>query len=594
MTHDSNGLRERVLSSRSVFVLIGLLTFVLYLPAIKAGWVIDAAGWLAHVKDKNEHLLPYLNRSWSTIPGLYQFTQLVTLLFYKIWGANVYAWSLLYQAMHALNAWLFFIVAGQILADSGYNEERAWNTALTSAVLFTICPHISEVLIWKACYHYLQGFLMLFFSVYCFLAYQHSGKKKFAWLSAIVFGCSVFSLEVFYLTPFFLFALAFYYARLRTGPRSGMRHSLSLFLAPQFVMILCYMWLFRYIYPGAKPHVYNLLTQSFSGYVSKGPEYFFHLFFFGRYFPFPLRQKVYAFCETGPGLALFYGLVLTWIVILWRGIKKGNPFFKTALLWTVLASFCLALLFPLAFPRDPLLVFYDRYTYVAAPVLFLLATLCVSEIRGKYAVKGALLLTFACVNLYVTVKLNLLWKHSNFVVQRLLKELPDPGKRTVLLLNVPDNMSGVGMIGANPDGAYTSLRSTLLGIKTEAPVYDVFSYNLTGLHDACRVRVKNDSMLYVSFNQIGNWWTYDGLGAHSYTNSEYSALIRPRRNDYMLILKHPWSHYLILNEVDGNWIPVKYDTGIKDYHDGRNLDTHWYDEWKLRDGEISQPKAPRH
>ena len=65
-------------SDKKVAALLWLITFLLYIPAAKAGWVIDAAGWLCHVRDHSETFWPYLNRSWSTIPGLYQLTQLVT------------------------------------------------------------------------------------------------------------------------------------------------------------------------------------------------------------------------------------------------------------------------------------------------------------------------------------------------------------------------------------------------------------------------------------------------------------------------------------------------------------------------------------
>ena len=589
MAQSSGSTNHRTLSDRSVFLLIGCLTFLLYLPAIKAGWVIDAAGWLAHVKDKQETLIPYLNRTWSTVPGLYQFTQLITLAFYKIWGANVYAWSLLYELMHTLNAWLFFLVASRILTDTGYDARKARRVSLIAVLLFTISPHISEVLIWKACYHYLQGFLMILLCMYSFLAFQHTAKARYALLSGIVFLLSIFTLEFFYLTPLFLSALALYYSRLPAFKSVSLKKSLGYFVVPQLAILGLYLWLFHHLYPGAKPHVYNLVSQSFTDYFSKGPKYMFHILFLGRYYPFSFRQTIYHFCESAYGLAMFYGLVVWLFFRTWKRSLIGIPFYKVVLLFLLFACLSIALLFPLAFPSEPLLVFFDRYTYVALPFIYLLLTLWLLR-SPKKVLAGLVLILFAGANLYRTIQLNLLWKHSNFVVHRLITEIPDPGKRTVLLLNVPDNMNGAAMIGANADGAWKMLREVVLNEKFETPVYDVLSYNLTSLHDACRVFVKNDSTIYVAFNQIGNWWSYDGQGAHSYENAEYSVAVRKRRNDYILTLKHPWSHYVILNEIDGNWVPVKYDLGIRDYFDGRELDVLRYDEWRMRDAECNAYK----
>ena len=572
------------MSDRSVLLLIWGITFLLYLPAIKAGWVIDAAGWLAHVQDKSEGLTAYLNRSWSTIPGMYQFTQLITLGFYKVWGVNPYAWSLLYELLHTFNAFLFFVVFRAVLTDSGYDVSTARKIALTTAVLFTICPHISEVLIWKACYHYLQGFLMILICLYCFVTWQRTKKFRYVVLSALVFLCSVFTLEYFYLTPLFLFSFAVYYAVLPTARKGGFVKSVGYFVVPQTLAFVLYGYLFHKLYPGAKPHVYNLISQSFSDYFSKGPKYLFHVLLLGRFYSFPTRLFVYRFCESAVGMVLSYGICFWLAIRVWRRGCSGEPYYRVQTLIIVLATLSLIILFPLAFPDQPLLVFYDRYLYVAAPFLFLIICLWVYHTPKKF-IAAVLFIGFAGCNLYRTIQLNLLWKHANYVTNRLLTEFPDPGSRTVLLLNAPGNMNGAAMIGAAPDGAWKTLRKVLLHQDTPASVYEVLSYNLTGLHDACRVFTLNDSMLYVSFNQVGNWWTYNGLGAKDYTNAEYTVALRRWRNDYVLTLKHPWSHYLILNDVDGNWVPVKFDPGPRDYFDDREFNVVRYQEWKLCDGE---------
>ena len=93
---------------RVVFARLWLLTFIIYLPAAKAGWVMDSAGWLQNIRKLG--FLDYVNNAQSGIPSLYQFTQLTTYVFYKVFNANPYAWHTMMVTMHAINAFLFFVI----------------------------------------------------------------------------------------------------------------------------------------------------------------------------------------------------------------------------------------------------------------------------------------------------------------------------------------------------------------------------------------------------------------------------------------------------------------------------------------------------
>jgi hypothetical protein len=145
-----------------VFILLWLLTFVLYIPAGKAGWVIDGAGILYHVK----HMPPieFINALYSGDQGFYQVYLLQYLIFFKIWGMNGWLWSTLFITLHSINALLFFITSRNILANSTIRNSLI---PLAAAVIFTICPHISEVLIWRACVHYLLGFMFILLIIHC-------------------------------------------------------------------------------------------------------------------------------------------------------------------------------------------------------------------------------------------------------------------------------------------------------------------------------------------------------------------------------------------------------------------------------------------
>ncbi len=79
---------------------------MLYLPASQAGRVGDFPGWVTFLNSVG--FVDYINRSESGIRSLYQFTQITTYGFYKIFGANAWLWHLLYVTLHAVNAFLLY------------------------------------------------------------------------------------------------------------------------------------------------------------------------------------------------------------------------------------------------------------------------------------------------------------------------------------------------------------------------------------------------------------------------------------------------------------------------------------------------------
>jgi hypothetical protein len=137
-----------------VFLFLWALLLCLYWPARKAGWVLDSAAWINVVRDvkagTSSTLWEYLNIT-KYIPSLYQFKQLSAYLLYRLLGLNPAIWLLLFITMQAANATLLYTVAGNIFKDTGVKNGAL--IAFGAAFLFCICPHISEVIVWKASFH---------------------------------------------------------------------------------------------------------------------------------------------------------------------------------------------------------------------------------------------------------------------------------------------------------------------------------------------------------------------------------------------------------------------------------------------------------
>ncbi len=530
-----------------IFVLLWIIVFALYLPVAKGGWVNDTVDWLKRIRE--EKFWSYINIMQTLVPSLYQFTQFTTYVFYKIFHANPWAWHLLFITLHAANGTLIFIISRKIFKES--NVKNAAQISLGAVLLFCICPHISEVIVWKACFHYLQGMLMMLGVLYWLQKFYSRPQIKYAVYSGITFFLSTFSLELFYLTPLFALTLSVYYYSVLGYNRAIFRKTLLYFILPIFTFFLLHFVLLRSITGFFIAHIGDDLFQPAVNYLRKAPIYLFHVLFMGRFFPDKIRQDVYDFFVTVKGLSLFYGLlVCVWTYVIARFGKIEKSFKPMALigLWLMM---CLAILSPvwidpIQFVRD------DRYAYYLLPLIYLIAVFFLAKVKSN-AIAITAFGVYAAVNIWGTVKVNQYWRHSSQIVYKLTHSFPETGNKTVLMLNVPANMNGVLMIGSLPQSAFKTIYNENNEHKIEAPVYDVLSYNMSTPGDGAYVTMYNDSLLHVTLNQWGTWWWYGRLGARSYENKDYKVNLIDPGHWYELILKHPADQYMLFYQVGDEW-----------------------------------------
>jgi len=536
----------------TLFVFGGLwiLTFALYLPTAKAGWVLDSAGWLNNIR--NLSFWNYINNSQSGIPSLYQFTQFTTYIFYKLFHANAYAWHALMVTMHAMNGTLLFALCRKLFLQSGVKNSSA--IALAGVILYSVCPHISEVIVWESAFHYLQGFMLILLVLHFVQRFHEDQKPAYAWYAAILYLCSTYSLEIFYLTPWLVLTLALYYRYALDYDQAVLKKVLRWFFTPLLILFLLHIVVLRVVYGWYFAHIGQNLLQPFTSYICKPPRYIFHILFLGRFFPLEARRQVYLTLGSNAGLIIFYNIVVLVCCHVASRFFLMSRKGKAAVLlftWIIIAQ---AIIMPLAFP-DMQLVYFDRYTYFLDGFVYMLVALLASYLSARFIGMGLVGL-YAGINAFFTWKVNLQWKHSAYIVNRLLKDFPDPGNKTVILLDLPQNMNGIPMIGAEKDGQFKMMYK--LFVKPEVPnkIYDAMAYNMKNMNDGAHVVVHNDSLLRVTLNEWGTWWWYEAHGGISYENEDYKLIMRDMGHWYDLILKHPADQYMILLQHGDQWTIV--------------------------------------
>jgi hypothetical protein len=533
-----------------VFFTYWFTVFVLYLPAATAGRVGDFPGWVDFLNSVN--FWDYINRSNSGIPSMYQFTQVVTYFFYLGFKGNAWPWHLLNITLQAANALLVFMFFARLFKDSTIKNDLL--IAFSGALLFSVCPHISEVVVWEPAFHYLFALLLMLIVLLCTQSYLNTQKTNYLWWGGIVFFLSTFSLEIFYLTPLFVGTLAIYKYSTDQCDKATFRKTLLNVLLPQAIMFAINQILVHAIYHQGVAHIgFVSLLFSVSNF-SKALKYLFHIMFMGRYFSQEARNNAYHLFESKALLIAFYGtasIILTYIAARFRTMTTGGKTTSMLFLWLL---FAIGLVAPLSFP-DTGLSILDRYTYLIDALIFVFVALLFNAILNR-TVLITVLVIYGLINVRFTHRINAYWQQSAAIVNNLVYTFPNDPTKKVLLLDLPECLQGVQMVGSRDDGEFRMMYNAIMPSKLTNTVHDVEAFFVSSPVDGVHVMVRNDSTVHITLNQWGTWWLYYGFGAKDYENSDYKVNMRDSGHWYELILKHPASEYLLLYQTAGNWKKV--------------------------------------
>ncbi len=539
-------IRERI--ARFPFLTFWLLTSLLYLPAWKAGFVTDAIDRLYEARH-----LPFFGFLSSTEGSLHSVgltTRVVTYLMYQGFGAERLPWFLLFVTMQAGVAALLFTLCFHVFGATGIKRRRA--VALWAGIAFCASPYLPEVLVWKACYHYLEALLLMFGVLVCVERFIYTRNPKFSWLAAGLFLLSAFSLELFLLTPLLTASLLFFYKRL--GWELAARpKTWRIFLLPQAWMIGLHFLITR-LWTGTWLEVGFATDGSFQAiadYLGKLAISCFHLLLFGRYWPDNIRQVVYHWCmQPIVGYLIFLALVAL-LVHLVRRAAGGFAREQTGLLllfWTVLSALPLLLL-PL---ESKMSLLGSRYLYLPVAFLAVLLAVAVNTIPRVWlrATIGACWMS-ACVLL--TFQETKRWRVSEQINEDLLSQYISDNQFATILLSAPCCYQGIPMIQASEIGNFERAHQVLQAKAGRNRIYDAMAFSMNQAGDGSRVTRINDSTLRVSLLQAGSKWWYGGGAGKSYETPDYRIAMGDPAGWYDIVFRKPMMNYRLLYQSGRSW-----------------------------------------
>lgn len=520
---------------------------MLYLPAAKAGWVSDTLGWLQAVRTQS--FPDFVTRKGFSVPSFYQLTQVATWCLYQVFGANAWAWHLLQLSLHAINSLLLFTLLRGVFQDS--NVRGAEVLAFMAATLFCTSPYVSEVIVWEAAYHFLQGMLLLLVQLHLLRRFLYGKGKYVPVISIVLFALSLFSLEYFYLVPVLNGVFCLYYFYTLDWDKRVIRRVWRQLVIPQALLLVLYFIGLRVFAGASTGRLGNAwMKLPITYYLVKPPEYLFHLLG-GRFLPQAWRSAYYHVCSSYVGAGIFYLSVaglLTYMLLRFRKMKQRMQLISLLVLWLLLS---VALVTPLWFP-ERLLIVGDRYLYLLlAPFSALLVIVIATTVRNPRVQQSV----FAVLlfQMPFTYKLNRIWKESDQMSKALQQNLTDAPHKITIMLNNPASLCGALMIGAGSDGEAKLMHNLFYPDTIKGVMYDAPAQNLLHAADSVRIETLDSQTVKVSLTQPGVFWQYSTDVAKSFSNEDFSVQVDNPECCYTLHLSGQADHYRLLYQQAGIW-----------------------------------------
>ncbi len=535
-----------ILVKRPVFVFFAFLslTLCIYLPTIGAGFVTDVTSGIERIQGQ-----PFRNVLYSFgFPALNQISVLGFYVLYTAFGLNGWVWYLIFCSLHAFNAFLNFSLFRRFFEQ--FNIKQATNISFIGALLFLMNPYQTEVLVWRACLNYLLVTAFVLLSLHNLLRYLATEKRLYFYALQGFFLLALFTFELSLILP--LLAIVFYTSWLWVANQQHrFLHFFMKISLPQFILMGGYFLLNKWIigswigHYGATTHLKFSLTTMSDTLLKYGIKYLF----FVRSYPHQWKQQIFNFCDDySVGLL---GLIVIFSLFFLVYKKQGNQ--KNTVIYLSLGTaFGLALL--------PVLNLYfywiqaienDRYGYL--PSVFGLMLLTFFLFQLPKFLRYILLTIYFMISLSLLIQTNQTWKESTTVFYSLLEDYRWQDAENVVILNVPDNYQGAYMfrIIGRKSGFQDAL-TTIHQQKIKGKIWEVAQYNMTRPTDGVQILKKTPNQLKVTFNQWGNWFWRNGIGAGpTHQRSIYTAHFKGQY--YLLDLKNPPANTVYIYQDGKEW-----------------------------------------
>lgn len=369
-----------------------------------------------------------------------------------------------------------------------------------------------------------------------YLSYTSNGRNKHLYWLWGLYALSLFTLEVSYVYPLIIFLMILISGAGKRDFSLFLKH-LRMVFVPMVLILVAHLLLNRW-YLGAWVGHYGAdvhLNLDLPAMASNELKYLIKHLTLLRFSSHNLKVAVFDTLSSPligfHILTAILALAIFWVV----RITRIRPKAQMAYLG-VFGFFLLVLPVANLYFYHLMLAPNDRFGYVPVIMLVLPVLALVDAIPSR--VKYAVLFLWLAVNLYFQQNLVHTWKKSNIVFESLTEDFRWFDREAVIMLNPPDNFSGMLIYSViNEPSGFVEVLEYNKGKAFDGIMYDVFMYNMMDLQDGVSVQQVGPNQIRVEFNQWGNWWFYNGIGALDYENEYYK--VTNQGHHYLLEVREP-------------------------------------------------------
>lgn len=511
-------------SKKVLFIVLFIISFFIYLPAIDGRFTSDFYNW---VNDYNHGDLSDLLLCFG-YPGLHQLYHIPFYFSYKLFGLNPMAWHIEFTFLHALNAFLVYYLSKEFLSFVKKNTSFA----LLTSFLFLLSPFQTEVVAWGATIHYLFTLLLFLISFIFLIKFLKNKKSSNLFFFHFFYILDMFTMELPLVFPaiYFLFSIvtmSSYKVKLKT--------IISKILLGNFLTIIAYFLLTKlmigsYIgHYGAKSHLTFDLGSSTNSLYS----YFLKFLLFFRYIDsIELKNELVSFFHND-GFKIAFFCLLFFLFVKQYLTKVIKTHTTTSLIITNLMFFSISLIPVLNIEMSSLNeLTTDRYSYVASVFFLIAITLIFSSFSKKIGFSLSLL--YLLLNTFLLTGTINIWKETGVLANNIIDSFTFYNEDVYAINNI-DLHRGAYLF----KNGFVSAIELQKGKKIKNSYHEIAKvYSLT-LNDSINISINNGKVT-AEVLKWGRWFWLktpnEKYSAHlGYLNQ--SVIIKPKEKIQLIYLK---------------------------------------------------------
>lgn len=470
-------------------------------------------------------------------------------LLYQLFGVNTACWMVTSVFLHAVNAFLVFLIARKLLTI--VLAESSFAVSLLAALIFLLSPYQTEDVLWTAInirwlFHAgvtLSGLLIFI---------HHIEKPDFKKIAAVhfLFLMGLFSHELTLVLPLAYVVLFLLYRKLSVSAPDTKGFFIQTLL-PQAIFVFIYFLVCKLVsghwlwHAGTVGDI--IQTNDYSKTLLK---YFAKFFLFYRYVPFGQADELLRSVAENKWLMLVSTLLLLatgvglFRKIIFRNEKEGY------LLAAFFACFIIFLLPVLPLDSSFLKYIYpDRYGYLPSAFFYAFLAFAAYLLLKKIALP--VLTGYILVGWFFLGETIALWSASNKHCKELtLNYEPFLKNENVYVLSIPAYYKGVA--------AFRSAFKETIFMNYGSPAGPIHvisgCYRETETDTLTSVEVIGQKVTVTGPQKTTPYFSTNGGWARSYETDEYEVIYDPSGCSYTLVFKHEIpSNSVFIYANNGTW-----------------------------------------